>query len=54
MMHFGSRFGKIQTESQNLITLIKTYSESKSYDLIIDHIKKMDTYFKKDKSKLKI
>ena len=54
MLHFGSRFGKIQTESQNLITLIRTYSESKSYELVMEYITKLDKYITKDKNKLKI
>ena len=54
MLSLGSRFGRIQTESQNLITLMRTYSESKSYELITDHLKKLENYFVKDKNKLKV
>lgn len=33
---------------------MRTYSESKSYELITDHLKKLENYFVKDKNKLKV
>ena len=54
MRKIGSRFGKIQTESQHLISMMRTFSESKSVDLIYDYLVKMDEYTNKDGSKFKV
>lgn len=54
MLRFGSRFGKIQTESQHLISTMRTYSGSKVVDCVYDHLKLMDQYVMKEKSKLKV
>lgn len=54
MLRFGSRFGRIQTESQHLVSLMRTYSDSKSMEVVYDHIKMMDSHISKDKSKLKV
>lgn len=53
-MRFGSRFSRIQTESQNLLALMRTYSETKAMDCVYEHLQSMDKYITKDKSKLKV
>jgi hypothetical protein len=54
MMRVGSQFGKITTESQNLLTLLRTYeSTTKGVNLVFDHLQMMDSYISKNRSKLK-
>ena len=53
-MRFGTKFGKIQTESQHLVSLLRTYSGSQAADVVYDHLKLMDSLIKKDKNKLKV
>lgn len=54
MPRFGSKYAKIQTESQYLLTMMRTYNDSKNEELIYDYIKKIDGYIKKEKSELKV
>jgi thiol-disulfide isomerase/thioredoxin len=54
MHRFASKYSKIQTESQYLVTMLRTYEDSKNSGVVYDYIKKIDTLIKKDKAKLKV
>lgn len=51
-MRYGSIYSKIQSESQNLTSLLRTFSGSRAVDCIFDHLNAMDKYTSKNKSKL--
>jgi hypothetical protein len=54
MLRAGAVFGKITTESQSLLTMLRTYpSGRKGAELIFEHLKMMNTYISKNKTKIK-
>lgn len=50
----ATKYSKIQTESQYLISNLRTYSDSKSEQLCYDYIKKIDNYIQQNLKSLKV